>query len=277
MTCYRISDLSTNETFEKELDTPLRPATLMAAPYFSQQGAGASDNNNDCGAAAGLMVLKAYKPETEMTVDDFYAEANPGRHDEALWVSQIRSVLAGHGIATDYKDPFDDALLFKCMREHKPVIALIKYARLVENGLTEFTNFKGAHYVVIVGVDPGYVYVNDPYYDFPKGAASSYPIDIFWKAWADATLDGNPDRSGIFPLVGIGEVVPPDPAPLYKVKIICIGQRVRNGPGDNFDPPIDLLKNGLIVPIFEERDGWGRIGFKRWIFLGEPLNEKVLS
>ena len=77
-----------------------------------------------------------------MTVDDFYAEANPGRKNEPLWVSQIRAVLTAHGIATDYKNPFDDALLFKCMREHKPVIALINYGRLVENKLTEFTNFK---------------------------------------------------------------------------------------------------------------------------------------
>jgi hypothetical protein len=278
MTTFHIVDRSTKEAFDKELNTPLRPVTLLGSPYFSQEGAGASDNNNDCGAAAGLMILKTYKPETEMTVNDFYKEANPGRHDEALWVRQIRDVLSVHGIPTDYKYTFDDTMLLGCLRASKPVIALIKYARLVDAGLTEFTNFRGAHYVVIIGMDSGNIYVNDPYYDFPKGQASVYPIDIFWKAWADAVLDTNPDRAGIVPQIGIGEFVPPDPPALYKVKIICIAQRVRNGPGDNYDPPVDMLKNGTIVPVFEEQDGWGRIGFKRWIYRDDPkLNEKVLT
>jgi hypothetical protein len=274
---YRISNLDTKESFDKELDYPLRPATLLQAPYFSQLGPGADANMDDCGAAAGLMVLKAYKPELVMTVDDFYSEANPNRKNEPLWVSQIRAVLTAHGIATDYKNPFDDALLFKCMREHKPVIALINYGRLVENNLTQFSNFKSSHYAVVVGVDPGYIYVNDPYYTGTKGEASAYPIDIFWKAWTDATLEGNPDRSGIFPLIGIGDPVLPDPPPLYSVKIICIGQRVRSGPGDNFDPPVDIIPNGKIVPIFEECDGWGRIHGKNWIWLDPTLNRKVVE
>ena len=275
MTGYRIIDLITNDQYDVELNTPLRLAFLLPVPYFPQVGVDADEHCNDCGAASGLMVLRAYKGDVQMTVNQFYKEANPLTQNDPLWVYQIRNVLSAHGVPTEYKAPFDDALLFKMVREQKPVIALINYGRLVDGGLTQFTNFKGSHFVVVVGMDAGYIYVHDPYHSDGKGEACAFPIDLFWKAWSDAIKDGNPDRAGFFPSFGIKEAPPIAPMALYKVIITCNAQYIRSGPGENFEPPIDIYPHGKVVTVFEEKNGWGRISDKQWLFLGAPYNQKV--
>jgi hypothetical protein len=270
-----ITNLTTNESYEREFDPPLRPAFLLPVPYFSQVGPGADANCNDCGAAAGLMVLKAYNNALNMNVDQFYKSANPAGQNMPLWIGQIRAVLSANGVATEYKVAFDESMLFNCLRQRKPVIALFKYGTLVEKGLTQFTNFKGAHFSTIIGMDAGYVYVHDPYSTEKKGEARAFPIDTFWIAWKDSVLDSNPDRAGFYPTLGIGEVPLAIPDVMYKIKITCNAQRIRSGPGENFEPPLDLLPRNTILTVFEEKGKWGRVGAGRWIYLGSPFNAKV--
>ena len=273
MTHYSITNTDTNETIARDLNTPLRPAYLLPVPYSSQVQAGAGAHTEDCGAASGLMLLKAYNPDTILTVDQFYNEANPGGEDIGLSNGQIISVLTAHGLSTERKQPFDDGQLFECLRQRKPVIALIHCGPLFENHLTEF-NFTKAHFVVIVGMDAGYIYIHDPYHDDNKGEAVAVPIDVFWQAWDQAGLDNNnPVRSGFYPIYPIGEV--PFTAPLYKIKELCPNyQRVRNGPGENFDV-VDSLANGKIVGVYEEKNGYGRISTNLWVYLFHGLNKKV--
>jgi hypothetical protein len=275
MTNYRITNIATNESFDQEFEPPLRPAFLLPVPYFSQLGEGANQNGNDCGAAAGLMVLKTHNRNLVMNVDQFYKEANPTGANEPLWVGQIRQVLTAHAIVTEYKVGFDETMLFNCLRQRKPVIALFKYGTLVDKGLTQFTNFRGAHFAVIIGMDAGYVYVHDPYATEKKGEARAFPIDAFWQSWKDSVQDNNPDRAGIYPTLGIGEIAIVIPGALYKVKISCNAQRVRSGPGENFDPPIDMLARNTVLTVYEEKGTWGRIGVGRWIYLGAPYNVKL--
>jgi uncharacterized protein YvpB len=275
MTIYHITNTTTNESFDQDIDRPLRPAQLLPVPYFNQVDAGATANNNDCGAAAGLMVLRAYDRTKEMDVDHFYKEANPVGHNDPLWVGQIQSVLSSHWISTEYKVAFDESMLFNHLRQRKPVIALIKYATLVDKGLTQFADFRGAHFVVVIGMDAQYVYINDPYATKSKGEARPIPIDIFWQAWKEAIQDNNPDRAGISPTLGIGEVPIVIPGALYKIKITCNAQNVRSGPGENFVPPIDLAQRNTILSIYEEKGAWGRISAGRWIYVGAPFNTKV--
>lgn len=272
---YRITDLTTDVSFEQEFDPPLRPAYLLPVTYYSQLGAGADANHNDCGAAAGLMVLRAYNKTLEMTVDQFYIAANPAGQNAPLWVGQVRAVLSANAIATEYKVAFDESMLFNCLRQHKPVIALFKYGTLVDKGLTQFLNFKGAHFAVIIGMDAKYVYVHDPYSTDKKGEARAFPIDIFWQAWKDAVKDSNPDRAGFYPTLGIGEVSVVIPEGLYKIKITCNAQRIRSGPGENFEPPIDLAYRNAVLNVYEEKGTWGRVGAGRWIYLGAPYNIKL--
>ena len=275
MTNYRITNLTTNVSYEQEIVPPLRPATLLPVPYFPQLGLGADANHNDCGAAAGLMVLKAHDPALAMTVDQFYKEANPTGHNDPLWVGQVRAVLSTHSVSTDYKALFDEMIVFNCLRKRQPIIALFNYGVLVDKGFTQFTGFKGAHFAVIIGMDSANIYLNDPYSTESKGEARAIPIDIFWQAWKSAVNDGNPERVGFFPTLGIGEIVIVPPGALYKIKIICNAQRVRSGPGENFDPPIDLVSKNTILSVYEEKNGWGRVVAGRWLFLGAPFNTKV--
>jgi Papain-like cysteine protease AvrRpt2 len=275
MTNYRITNLTTNESYEQEIVPPLRPATLLPVPYFAQLGPGADANHNDCGAAAGLMVLKAHDQVLQMNVDQFYKEANPTGVNDPLWVGQIRKVLSTHTVATDYKVAFDEPMLFNCLRQRKPVIALFNYGTLVDKGLTQFLNFRGAHFAVIIGMDSSFIYLNDPYSTEAKGQARPIPIDVFWLAWKNAVNDGNPDRAGFYPTLGIGEVPVVIPGALYRIRITCNAQRIRSGPGENFDPPIDLVYKNTILSVYEETNGWGRVAAGRWIFLGAPFNTRV--
>src|SRR5512136_908479 len=191
MTNYRITDLTTNQSFEQEFDPPLRPASLLAVPYFSQVGDGANQNTNDCGAAAGLMVLKAYNNALAMNVDQFYKAANPSGQNQPLFIGQVRAVLTANGVPTEYKVGFDETMLFNCIRQKKPVIVLFKYGTLVAKGLTQFVNFTGAHFSTAIGMDGKYIYLHDPYSTEKKGEARPIPIDVFWQAWKDAVKDNN--------------------------------------------------------------------------------------
>jgi hypothetical protein len=280
MTQFSVTNLTTNESYQTELNTPLRPVNLLAVPYFSQLGPGADEHNSDCGSASGLMVLKAYKDVT-MNVDQFYNQANtdPAHTKfDPLAINEIRSVLTVNGIMTEYKVPFEQQLLFQCLQEQKPVIALFKYATLRDANLTERKDFGGAHFAVIVGMDTKNVYVHDPYCTGGKGEARPYPLDIFWKAWIDVAHDPewpNPERAGIYPLYGIGAGPEEKGGPaLYKVKILQT-LNVRSGPGVNFDPPIGQLPPNTVVTIFTEKNGWGEIASNQWIRLGPSYNVKV--
>jgi hypothetical protein len=280
MTQFSVTNLTTNESYQTELNTPLRPVNLLPVPYFSQLGVGADEHNADCGAASGLMVLKAYKDVT-MNVDQYYDQASldPDRTKaDPLSINEVRSVLTLNGITTEYQVPFEQDMLFRCLQELKPVIALIKYATLRDAGLTERKDFGGAHFAVIVGMDTKTIYVNDPYCTGDKGAARPYPLDIFWKAWIDVGNDPkwpNPERAGFYPTYGIGQgPEEKESANIYKVKILQT-LNVRSGPGVNFDPPIGQLPPNTVVTIFAEKNGWGEIASNRWIRLGPSYNVKV--
>jgi hypothetical protein len=183
--------------------------------------------------------------------------------------------LTANGITTEYKVAFDEAMLFHCIHQRKPVIALINYGTLVEKGHTQYLNFKGAHFVVAIGMDAEFVYIHDPYSTNKKGEARAIPIDNFWQAWKDAVKDTNPDRAGFYPTLGIGEVPVVVPDGLYKIKITCNAQRIRSGPGENFEPPIELVPRNTVLTVYEEKGTWGRVGVGRWIYLGAPYNARV--
>lgn len=275
MVTYLITNLETNESYEREVFSRLHPVHLLPVPYFSQLGIGADQNRNDCGAASGLMVLKAYKPNVQLTVDDFYRLANPNGRDDPLWVGQIRNALKAHGLTTEYKHSLTEAMVFNLLLQKRPVIALVHYGTLVDNNLTQFRNFRTGHFVVLIGMDTNYIYAHDPYSTERRGEAMVYPINVFWQAWRDAVKDQNPFCAGFYPTVPLGEPLPGQDNALYRVRITCNAQRVRSGPGVNYDPPVRLVYRNTILPVYEEQNGWGRVGTGEWIYLGPPYNEVI--
>ncbi len=246
---------------EYSLGNSLRPVTLLPVPYVSQLGSVADAHSNDSGAASAVMIMRAYQ-KSSMTPDEFYTEFNiPG--DPFLTVPQIQNALKTMGILTEFRSGLSVPDLFNLMASGKPAMVLIRYKVLYEAGLTE-KSFQGPHVAVVVGLDPKYIYLHDPLYTDPTiGEAHPYPIDNFWQAWKEAATDPscpNPERSAIIPTTGIGFQVS------RKARINIPSLNVRSGPGLNMSW-VGIVKKGEVYAITREVNGWGEIGFNRWIKL----------
>jgi predicted double-glycine peptidase len=282
MAKYQIKNMTTNEVIEAEVATVVRPATLLPVPYVSQLGAGADKHNNDCGAASGAMLLRAYKLAANITPDQFYDETGADG-DVYLAVSQIQKVLTKYGLKSEWRANLTLLQLLEYLRSQKPVLVLFKYSVLVDAKLTEKKQFRGPHFAVVVGMDSKFVYINDPYYTGKGGEAKPYPIDIFLNAWnATGENNENPRNGGLVALAPLDESFheqPQEPV-LFRVRVTHPQWlNIRNGPGMNFEDVGDLLP-GTIVDAYEERaDGngkkWARTGKDRWIAVGPGLSEKV--
>ncbi len=262
---FKVEEIGTSNQTEYELGNPLRPVSLLPVPYVSQLGPGASDHNNDCGAACAVMLLRAYQKST-LTPDEFYIRFG-FQGDPYLSVTQLRTSMSSLGLLTDFQANLNITDIFGLLAASKPLIVLIRYKALAEAGLTEKT-FQGPHFAVVVGLDPKYIYIHDPLYTDPLvGEAHAYPIDIFWKAWKDVAADPslpNPERSAIIPASGIGFQMS------RKVQVNITTLNVRNGPGLG-NTLVGTLKKGEIVDVQREMSGWGEIGFNRWILLSYTL------
>lgn len=115
------------------------------------------------------------------------------------------------------------------------------------------------------GPGPSNAKVGDP---LSKGAS----VKVYEKAngwlrigngqWVSAEfveLSGNKDKGG--------ETAAPKPVvntPIASGTVTASTLNVRTGAGASFEK-VDTLKNGAAVQIFEEKDGWMRIGPARWV------------
>jgi len=268
MTTFRVTNLDTQEFVDyPDLLAGLRPVGLLPVPYVSQLEEGAQVHNNDCGAACGVMLVRAYNDQQTVTVDEFYDRCNP-QGDVYLSAGQIRSALAAFHINSTWQIGMSMVSLLDTLRAEKPLIALINYGVLVRAGLTERKSFKGAHFVVIVGLDNKYVYTHDPYYKKNNGEACLYPIDKFIEAWERCLEQGNPKCAALIPNYSVVDAQQPLPPVLYRIRVNVPGSilNIRSGPGANFLDVGDLA-HGTELDIFTEQNGWGEIGVGHWISL----------
>src|SRR5258707_5650237 len=263
---FRVVNVNTNETVEyNNWGTAFKPITLLPVPYVSQLGVGAEGHKNDCGAASAVMLLMAYTNST-MTPDQFYAEFNI-QGDPYLSVTTLSNAMNKLGVLTSFKAGLTLADLFNTFGTGKPVIVLMRYKTLEDAGLTE-KHYEGPHFAVGVGMDSKYIYLHDPLYtNVSDGEAHAYPLDIFWKAWKDVALDPqfpNPERSAIIPAVGLGYHME------RSVTVNIPSLNVRSGPGLT-NAVVGSLKQGQMVKLTREVNGWGLIDTDRWIFLQYTL------
>jgi hypothetical protein len=250
---YRVEKLETNEVKEYNLPTPLKPVSLLPIPFVSQMGPGADAHRNDCGAACAVMLLKAYLGK-RMTPDEFYTK-NGLQGDSLVSVAQIIDGMSRQGLLSESRPGLALANLFTYLAMGKPLIALLRYKTLKDAGL---------NFVVVIGIDSKYVYVNDPLFEDPiDGEARPYPFDLFWTAWKDIANDPKypaVERLAIIPSSVIG------PAHLRAVRVTASFLNIRSGPGSQY-PTVGSLKKDAVVNILREYYGWGEIGDKRWIAL----------
>ncbi|GAB4490392.1 MAG: hypothetical protein Fur0016_28650 [Anaerolineales bacterium] len=191
---YQVEELGTNRVVQYELGNPLRPA-LRPVPYVSQWGRGAETRTNDCGPACAAMLLRAHQ-KTALTPDEFY-ERFAIQGDPYLHASQLMSAMGKIGLQTEFRAGMTVQDLFAVLAAGKPAIVLLGYKALSEAGLTE-KPFAGPHFAVAVGMDVKNIYLNDPLYSNPlAGEAHPYPLEVFWKAWKEASGGCRfPTRSG---------------------------------------------------------------------------------
>ncbi len=262
---YKVENMDTGQKSEYTWSTAFKPVVLLPVPYISQLGQGADNHHNDCGAASAVMLLAAYL-NLQITPDEFYTKfAIVG--DPFLSVTQLRNAMGSLGVLTDFRATLLLQDLFAALAARKAPIVLLRYKVLHDAGLTE-KSFEGPHFAVVVGMDVKNIYIHDPLYTNPTdGAAHTYPLDIFWKAWKDVANDPqypNPERSAIIPTAGIGFRM------ARKVKINTSSLYVRSGPAGTF-AVVASVKKDDVLDVTRELNGWGEIGENRWIVLSFTL------
>jgi hypothetical protein len=266
MTTFRVTNLDNQEFVDyPDIIAGIRPAGLLPVPYVSQLEEGAQLHNNDCGAACGVMLVRAYNKQVEVTVDEFYDRCNPAG-DEYLSASQIKNTLADFYLNSTWQIGMNLYSLLDTLRAEKPLLVLVNYGVLVRADLTEKKGFKGAHFMVVVGIDNKYVYTHDPYCTKKNGEARLYPVDKFIEAWERCSEQGNPRCAALIPNYSVIAAQQPLPVALYRIRVNTAVLNIRSGPGANF---LDIgdLKQGTELDIYQEQNGWGEIGAGHWISL----------
>jgi len=252
---------------------------VMNVPYTAQLGSGADAHFNDCGAACSAMLIEAYTGAT-IPVDVLFSECIPGG-DVSLSAIQLMNVLQKHGVKTEWKAFLEEVGLYKILSAKKPFIALILYGVLVNAGLVELKNFRGFHFVVVVGIDTDSVIINDPLYTSPAGKKVVIPLAIFMQAWREAGADpqANPACGAIIPIAPLTErsIAAPLSAPVVGTKYRVTasdGLNVRSGPGINFQK-VGGLSFGALINVEKVDAGWAKIAGSDELYVFANWIEKV--
>jgi hypothetical protein len=230
---------------------------ILTVKYVSQLMNGSLEHNNDCGSASSLMLLNTYNLANGVTVDQFYNSIHPSG-DTALSAGEMQTKMASYGLKNTWKVGTTIENVYGLLRSKKPPLALIHYAPLVDAGVTEKTTFRGAHFLVITGLDLASVYVNDPYRTDGKTNVA-VPVSVFEQAWRECSLDGNPNNGAIIPIQPISDlsvVTPPTPTIAYVVNISLLN--VRSTPSSVSSANIiGTISLGTIVNVDSISGTWG--------------------
>lgn len=228
----------------------------LFVPFISQQGPGADKFNNDCGAACGCMVVKAFHPADQINPNEFY-KLTGQKKDDYLGFDQIMGVLYNDfRIATNLE--FGDKIIVN-IKNNLLMIALINYGKIQDWTINPNSNFRGQHFVVASGYGLNYYKVLDPL----AGVEMYVPINVFTDAWASAT----PSMGAIVTAAPIGTDI--ETITNYEI-ITPYGVNIRKSP-DVSSEILGALQQGKVAQVYEltskDKLGhyWGRIGKEKWI------------
>ena len=247
---------------------------ILPVSYVSQLGATSSGHNNDCGAASSLMLLNTYNLAKDVTVDQLYNSISP-TGDLALSMGDMELEIAKRGLKTARKTKATPEIVFGILRERKPLLTLIHYAPLVDAKVTEKTGFRGAHFVVITGIDFENIFINDPYRGDGK-TNIPIPINVFIRAWDECYLDYlNPVGLCVFPTLPIQDLSTPISVTdvLYSLTVNGINVRSESNSSSllirtiwkSVEPTIHVneqnISNGYIQ--LADKSGWVYLSYLR--------------
>lgn len=263
---YQVKNLDTGSESEITLETAFKPLTTLPVPFVSQVGSGADSRQNDSGAAAAVMLIRAYQSHSAFTPDVFATRfAVPA--DSHFTLAQIRAALASLGIATESRAGLAMQDLFAFLAASKPVLAALRYQTLAEAGLTE-NGPGGPHFVIVVGLDIRHAYLHDPRCaTATEGAARAIPLDIFWRAWKESAIETQspiPERSALVPTNALGFRL------ARRVRVNILSLNIRREPALNA-PLAGTLRKDQVVEITRELSGWGEMPGVGWIMLSYTI------
>jgi len=213
---------------------------VLDIPFVSQLGSLAGVRKNDCGPACCSMLVKAYK-DSFISPDAWYGLEGwgaPGT-DVGTTAYQLRSALGLYNIRAEVFSGVDERW---CLKEGRPVISLVDYKVLSDNGLTAYTgNF--LHWVLLVGYDEQGLIMYDP-----------YRLDAVRVSVRDGIYDKAFRNSCLVCVDGL-EGVSMDNA----VVINCLVLNVRETPPvfGKLGNKVGSLRGGERIFIDKQEGGWG--------------------
>ncbi len=98
-------------------------------------------------------------------------------------VEDLADVARRHGLAAEPREGLTLAVLERELRARRPVIALIQAHRGESNDCWE-DDWEDGHYVVVIGIDARYVYVEDPVLDGQRGFIPRAEFVDRWHCWS---------------------------------------------------------------------------------------------
>jgi hypothetical protein len=225
--------------------------SILPVPYFSQAGDQAGLSTNDSGAAAGVMLVRAYANQS-ITLGDFYNQTGQSA-DNPLSFTQIMNALGVNAIAVELRSSLKLADLSLILFSGRPVIVPIKQAILQQAGLTP-DSYNGAYYVVVVGMDVKQVFIHDPLRQDTSGEAQGIPWLTFYQAWTQAP---GYERAVLVPRQQL----------LRRVRVTASVLEVYGQPGGVDTISVGTVSLGELFEVTKQKSGWGKIGEDRWINL----------
>jgi len=157
--------------------------SILPVPYISELGSETGPATNDSGAAAGVMLVRAYNGQN-LTPEGFHNQAGQGV-DGPLSFTQILNAMSVNGVPVELRSNLKFTDLSLILFSGRPVIVPLRQAILEKAGLSP-EKFDGPYYVVVVGMDVKQVFIHDPLRKGTSGQAQGIPWITFYQAWTQA-------------------------------------------------------------------------------------------
>lgn len=237
---------------------------IRSIPYKSQYDQDASEFRNDCGPACVAMILNGLG--VNVTTNNVYWKTG-AKHNGYVSVGQLIRAARTYDVAFEYFYPWSLNELKSAVKWGHAVIPLIHYGAWSKIGITQ-NSFRGPHFVVVLGYDEEYIYINDPLWSGSRrweGEHKRLTYRQFEAAWSTASKDGNRNYSGIFCTVrlpvdefGVGGEPTPiaPPAPAFEVDPFM--KRRIEAWAAFFRIPLNELDSSAVVTAYSDAMGdWG--------------------
>jgi hypothetical protein len=225
--------------------------SILPVPMAALLRDGAGKFTKDAGAAAGIMLVRAFVDEA-FNPADFYTQTNASG-EEVLSFTQIMDALGANGVPVELRSNLELSDLALILFSGRPVVAPIQQSVFQQAGLTQ-EKFEGTYYVVVVGMDVRHVIILDPLRKDAPSQVQAVSWSIFYEAWSQA--------QGY-----IRAVLVPHQQLIRRVRVSSNLLDVFEQPGGADATPAGTASFGEVFEVTIQKNGWGKIGEDRWINL----------